>query len=73
MESLFLFFQPLQLQMSKLEILAVTVALIILIVTLYFTFFSNDEERPVSFSMPMPEQCSPGWEGEVLDSPSIKA
>jgi hypothetical protein len=43
-----------------------------------FTIFSyavlnNGDERPVTFNVSIPEQCSPEWKGEVLDEPSIKA
>lgn len=47
-------------------------AILTLLITLYFTFLNNDDERPVSFCIPLPEQCKPGWKGEVLDDPKIK-
>ncbi|KAK6440883.1 Meiotic Sister-Chromatid recombination aldehyde dehydrogenase [Oleoguttula sp. CCFEE 5521] len=33
---------------------------------------SKDEDA-VTFSVPVPEQCRPGWEGKVLQDPAIKA
>lgn len=58
---------------SKPEILLLICgATLTLLITIYFTFFNNDDERPVSFTIPLPEQCKPGWKGEVLDDPKIK-
>ncbi|KAL9131434.1 MAG: hypothetical protein Q9217_000648 [Psora testacea] len=34
---------------------------------------SDDRERPVNFSIPIPEQCNLSWNGEILHEPSIKA
>ena len=41
------------------------------------TFFNNivlseDKERPVSFKVPIPEQCNPDWKGDLLEDPNIK-
>lgn len=33
---------------------------------------SLEDEAPVDFRIPVPEQCAPGWEGELLDKPSVK-
>jgi len=38
----------------------------------FFYAATREDETPVSFRIPVPEQCSPGWEGEMLDEPSIK-
>jgi len=38
----------------------------------FFYVASLEDEAPVAFRIPVPEQCTPGWEGEVLDEPSIK-
>ena len=32
----------------------------------------DNEERSVSFNVPIPKQCSPDWEGEILEKPNIK-
>lgn len=46
---------------------------VIFVVTFFnYVVLSPDEERPVSFKIPIPEQCSPNWKGEVLEEPSIK-
>lgn len=29
-------------------------------------------ESPVLFQVSVPEQCAPGWKGEVLEDPTIK-
>ncbi|MCJ1249613.1 Meiotic Sister-Chromatid recombination aldehyde dehydrogenase [Trapelia coarctata] len=38
----------------------------------FFYIASLEDEAPVNFRIPVPEQCSPDWEGELLDEPSIK-
>ena len=52
----------------------VTFAASIIFVLLVFKLvvLSNDAEAPVTFRIPVPEQCQQGWEGEVLDEPAIK-
>lgn len=54
-------------------IILVCVAILTLLITIYFASLNNDDERPVNFTIPLPEQCKPGWKGEVLDGPKIKA
>ena len=56
----------------KPEVLIPICAILTFIITIYFTLLKNDDERPVSFSIPLPEQCKPGWKGEVLKDPKIK-
>jgi hypothetical protein len=48
-------------------------ALALLSISLYFILSHNDGEQPVPFVVPIPEQTRPGWHGEILDNPSIKA
>lgn len=68
------FLQSVYGEFDKAElIILICGATLTLIVTIYFTFLNNDDERPVSFTIPLPEQCKPGWKGEVLDDPKIKA
>jgi len=31
-----------------------------------------DPEAAVDFDVPIPVQCEPGWQGEVLENPSLK-
>ena len=33
---------------------------------------SKEDEQPVHVTVPVPEQCKPGWEGKVLERPSVK-
>ena len=33
---------------------------------------SNQDESPIHFDVPIPEQCRLGWEGSVLEEPRIK-
>lgn len=42
-----------------------------------YVFFSysvigNDEDSALDLNVPVPEQCKPGWQGKLLDDPSIK-
>lgn len=61
-------------EFSKLEVIILICGVTLtLLITIYFTFLTNDDERPVRFTIPLPEQCKPGWKGEVLDDPKIKA
>ena len=32
----------------------------------------DDEENPVHFRVPIPEQCSSDWKGELLERPTVK-
>jgi hypothetical protein len=32
----------------------------------------QEDEAPTPFTVPIPDQCRPGWKGTVLDEPSIK-
>lgn len=67
------FLQSVYGELNKPElIILICSAILTLLITLYFTLLNNDDERPVSFTIPLPEQCKPGWKGEVLDGPKIK-
>lgn len=57
---------------SNPDFLGFCTAVVTLLITLYLYFSGNDEERPVHFSIPLPEQCKPGWDGQVLEKPTIK-
>lgn len=37
-----------------------------------YTVLNDSAEQPISFNLPIPEQCNPHWKGEVLEEPSIK-
>ncbi|KAL8829145.1 MAG: hypothetical protein Q9170_006305, partial [Blastenia crenularia] len=47
-------------------------AFCILIVSTIAKSFFRDEEAPVGYTVPLPEQAKPGWTGKTLDEPSIK-
>ena len=32
----------------------------------------HDEEKAVHFRIPIPEQCSSDWKGELLEKPTVK-
>ncbi|KAL8714964.1 MAG: hypothetical protein Q9225_006472 [Loekoesia sp. 1 TL-2023] len=35
-------------------------------------FLRQDEEAPIGYAVPVPEQAKPGWTGKTLEEPSIK-
>lgn len=49
---------------------------LIIVAFLSTTIFSliphDDGEQPVHFIVPIPEQSKPDWQGEILETPSIK-
>lgn len=61
-----------QSQPLKPEIFATCAVAVILLLTLHYAFFSTDEERPANFTISLPKQCKPGWQGQVLEEPAIK-
>jgi hypothetical protein len=50
-------------------------ALVLFLVTIAtaFWFWTREDERAVPYSVDVPHQCAPGWNGELLDEPSLKA
>ena len=43
-----------------------------------YTFFSNTvindgKDYAPDYTVPVPDACKPGWEGKLLDEPSVKA
>lgn len=59
-------------QVPWLEISIFLVSTSLVLIVFRYTVLNNEDERPVTFKVPVPEQCSPGWTGEILDEPSIK-
>ncbi|KAL9102863.1 MAG: hypothetical protein Q9163_002044 [Psora crenata] len=51
---------------------AFLVSVVLVLIAFKWTVLDNDGERPVKFSVPIPEQCSPSWKAEILQEPSIK-
>ncbi|SLM40490.1 aldh-like protein [Lasallia pustulata] len=50
------------------------VALIAFVSSFWFLqlVLGNDAEAAVDYTVPIPEQCKPGWKGEELEDPQIK-
>ena len=46
--------------------------IIVLSISAYFFISRNENEEPMPFQVPIPEQSKPGWQGEILELPSIK-
>ena len=54
-----------------LEVCVATVC-VLLLSSVAQTFILQDEEAPIEYKVPLPEQAKPGWTGKVLEEPSIK-
>lgn len=52
--------------------LCIAALCIILVSRLARYFLYQDEEAPVDYAVPLPDQAKPGWTGKVLEEPSIK-
>src|SRR5579862_5510876 len=50
-------------------------AFVLFLVTLatVFWFWTREDESAVPYTVDVPHQCAPGWDGEILDEPSLKA
>ena len=55
-----------------LEILIFIISITLVWTVFYYVVLNDSNEQPVSFDVPIPEQCAAQWKGEVLDQPSIK-
>ena len=54
-----------------LAILSSFVVMAVVYIALNYTVLIDEDELPVNYTVPIPEQCSPVWDGEVLDEPTI--
>lgn len=59
-------------ELPWLEIPIVIICALLAYVTLVFVLFREDTEAPIDYTVPLPEQCKPGWKGKTLEEPSIK-
>lgn len=57
---------------AQLQHLIASIVIVVLSISAYFFISRNDNEEPVPFQVPIPEQSKPGWQGELLELPSIK-
>ena len=55
-----------------LEISILLLPIVFLLAAFKTIVLDEDEERFVHLKVPIPEQCSPDWKGEVLDEPTVK-
>ena len=55
-----------------LEILIFIISIGLVLTVFNYVVLNDSNEQPVSFDVPIPEQCAAEWKGEVLDRPSIK-
>ncbi|MCJ1434427.1 Meiotic Sister-Chromatid recombination aldehyde dehydrogenase [Xylographa pallens] len=55
-----------------LAILSSFIVMTVVYIILTYTVLIDEDELPVNYTVPIPEQCSPAWDGEVLHEPNIK-
>ncbi|CAO1598773.1 MAG: hypothetical protein LQ349_008549 [Xanthoria aureola] len=55
-----------------LEIAIAIVGVLLTYLVAKSTLLRENDEAPVNFSVPLPEQCKAGWSGRILEDPSIK-
>ena len=59
-------------QWPWLEISTFVFTVVFVFVAFRTKVFGDGEEESVTFQIPIPEQCSAEWKGEVLEEPTIK-
>ena len=59
-------------QLPWLEIAIFVSSVVFVLAVFKHVVLDDDEEGPINFKVPVPEQCSPEWKGEVLQEPTIK-
>ncbi len=59
-------------QLPWLEIAIFVSSVVFVLAVFKHVVLDDDEEGPVNFKVPVPEQCSPEWKGKVLREPTIK-
>ena len=50
----------------------ITIWSVVLSLILLARWLTNRAEQSVDYSVPLPEECRPGWSGKVLEKPSLK-
>ena len=59
-------------QLPWLEISIFVLSVLFVIAVFNYIVLDDDEERPVNLKVPVPEQCSSEWKGELLEKPTTK-
>ncbi|CAF9919501.1 Meiotic Sister-Chromatid recombination aldehyde dehydrogenase [Imshaugia aleurites] len=59
-------------QLPWLEFSIFVFSVVFVFVAFKIVVLDDDDERPVSLKIPVPEQCSREWTGELLEKPTIK-
>lgn len=60
-------------QVAWLEIFVLLLPIVFLFAAFKIIVLNDDDEQKiVHFKVPLPEQCSPDWKGEVLEEPTVK-
>jgi len=61
---------PIEVPLFGLLIFIVSIGFVFTIFN--YTVLNDSAEQPITFNIPIPEQCKPDWKGEVLEEPSIR-
>ena len=56
-----------------LALISTVIVVTVIYTILTYTALIDEDELPVNFTVPIPEQCLADWKGDVLEDPSIKA
>lgn len=59
-------------QVPWLETFVFVLSVAFIFAVFRYIVLNNGDESPVTFKVPVPEQCLPQWKGEVVDEPSVK-
>ena len=59
-------------QLPWLEIAIFVSSVVFVFAVFNHVVLDDEKDGPVNFKVPVPEQCSPEWKGEVLQEPTIK-
>ena len=57
---------------TPLAISIICASTLLTLVWFYGSLSASHHEAPVAYSVPVPEQCKPGWKGDILEEPRIK-
>ena len=64
--------RALEAQLPWLEISVFLLSIIFLFAAFKVVVHDDDGEESPHFKVPVPEQCSPEWKGEILEKPTVK-
>ena len=63
---------PARLPWLEISIILLPIVFVFAVVKVTTVLHHHDEEKAVHFKVPIPEQCSSDWKGELLERPTVK-